>query len=174
MATWNIDTAHSEVQFKVKHMVISTVTGAFKDFNGELVSEQDNLDNAKINLAIDVNSIDTRNEARDGHLKSADFFSADEFPNINVNVESISKKSDDEYVLHSKVTIKGTEKSVDFKAAYGGVITDPYGNQRMGLEVSGNLNRQEFGLTWSALTEAGGLVVSDDIRLVGNMEFVKG
>lgn len=173
MATWNIDTAHSEVQFKVKHMVISTVTGNFNEFDGNLQAEEDSINNAKINLVINVNSIDTRNESRDAHLRSADFFAADEFPEIKINVEDITEKSADEYVLHANVNIRGVEKKVDFQADYGGIITDPYGHQRMGLEVSGKINRQDFGLAWSAMTEAGGLVVSDDIRLIGNMEFVK-
>ncbi|MBN9293278.1 MAG: YceI family protein [Flavobacteriia bacterium] len=173
MATWNIDKAHSEVQFKVKHLVISTVTGAFNDFDGQLVSDSDNLEGAKINLDIDVNSIDTKNADRDGHLKSPDFFAAAEFPKIVIKVDSITKKSADEYVLHSKVNIKGVEKPVDFNAELGGITVDPYGQTKMGLEVAGKINRQEFGLTWSAVTEAGGLVVSDDVKLVGNVQFVK-
>lgn len=173
MATWNIDKAHSEVQFKVKHLVISTVTGSFNDFDGQLVTDSDNLERAKIDLNIDVNSIDTKNADRDGHLKSPDFFAAAEFPKIAIKVDSITKKSDDEYVLHSKVNIKGVEKPVDFNAELGGITVDPYGQTKMGLEVAGKINRQEFGLTWSAVTEAGGLVVSDDVKLVGNVQFVK-
>lgn len=173
MSTWNIDKAHSEVQFKVKHLVISTVTGTFNEFNGQLVSDNDQLENAKIDLAIDVNSINTRNEDRDNHLKSADFFAANEFPNINITVGSVTKKSDDEYILHSEVEIKGNKKAIDLTAELGGITVDPYGQTKLGLEINGKINRQEFGLTWSALTEAGGLVVSDDIKLNGNVQFIK-
>lgn len=173
METWNLDKTHSEIQFKVKHMVISTVTGSFTDFDGSLTLEGNQFENAKINLAIDVNSIDTRNEGHDGHLKSADFFAAETHPQMTVQVNSISKKSEEDYVLHTLINIKGTEKAVDLQANYGGVIKDPYGNQRMGIEVSGKINRQDFGLTWSAVTEAGGLVVSDEIKLIGNVELIK-
>lgn len=173
METWNIDKAHSEVHFKVKHMVISTVTGAFNNFDGSLEMLPNDFESAKINLNIDVNSIDTRNEGRDAHLKAADFFDVEKFPEMKVQVNSITKKSDEDYVLHTQITIKGVEKQVDLTANYGGIINDMYGYQRMGLEVSGKLNRQDFGLTWSAVTEAGGLVVSDEIKLIGNVELVK-
>lgn len=173
MATWNIDKAHSQVQFKAKHMVISTVEGSFDQFDGILNSEKGSLEDAKIDLKIDVNSINTKQDYRDNHLKSNDFFAAAEHPHIDINVENVSKNSDEEYVLHSKVKIRGVEKPLDFIANYGGVIKDMEGKDRMGFEVSGKINRKEFGLAWSALTEAGGAVVSDTIRLAGNFEFVK-
>ncbi len=173
MSTWKIDKAHSEVQFKVKHMVISTISGVFNEFDGQLNTEEDNLDNANIHLSIDVQSIDTRNESRDGHLKSDDFFSANNFPKIEIKVENITKESDEEYTLHSKVKIKDVEKDIQFNALFGGVIIDPYGQTRMGLEITGKLNRQDFGLAWNATTEAGGLIVSNDVRLIGNLEFTK-
>lgn len=173
MSTWNIDKSHSEIQFKVKHMVISTVTGNFNDFDGALELGEDSFESAKIKLEVDVDSIDTRNENRDAHLKSAEFFGAEEFPKMHIQVEDIVKKSEDEFILRTRTTIKGVERPVELVANYGGIINDMYGYKRMGLEVSGKINRQDFGLTWSAMTETGGLVVSDEVRLIGNIEFVK-
>lgn len=173
MATWNMDIAHSEVEFKAKHMMISTVTGRFEELKGSLTSEKGSLEDANIQINIAVDSINTKQEYRDNHLKSDDFFSAANHPEITIKVNNATKKSDDEYVLHSLIGIKGVEKNVDFTAEYGGIIKDMEGKERMGFEVKGEINRQDFGLTWSALTEAGGAVVSDKIRLQGNLEFVK-
>lgn len=172
MATWNMDKAHSEVQFKVKHMVISTVTGNFDNFDGKLESAKGSLEDAKIDVKIEVNSINTKQDYRDNHLKSEDFFAAEKHPHIDIKVENVTRK-DEEYILHSKVNIRGVEKPIDFTANYGGVIKDMEGKNRMGFEVSGTVNRKDFGLAWNALTEAGGAVVSDKINLVGSFEFVE-
>lgn len=174
MATiWNMDKAHSEVEFKAKHMMISTVTGRFEDINGTLASEQGTIEDANININIAVDSINTKQDYRDNHLKSDDFFSAANYPEITIKVNNVTKKSDSDFTLHSLVKIRDVEKPIDFSAEYGGVIKDMEGKERMGFEVNGEINRQDFGLTWSALTEAGGAVVSDKIRLQGNLEFVK-
>jgi len=173
MANWNIDKAHSEVSFKVKHMVISTVSGSFDSFDSKMETENDNLENAKIAMDIDVQSLNTKNDYRDNHLKSNDFFAAEEHPQIKIAVDKVTKKSDEDYILHSLITIRGTQKPIDLKAEFGGVVKDMDGNTRMGFTIDGKINRKDFGLNWSATLEAGGMVVADDVRLLGDVEFVK-
>jgi polyisoprenoid-binding protein YceI len=169
MATWNLDAAHSEVQFKVKHMVISTVTGLFKEFNISLESSKDDFSDAKLVFTANVNSIDTRSEQRDGHLKSDDFFNAEKYPQITFKGKSFNGTK-----LTGDLTIRDVTKEITLDVESGGIIKDPWGNTRAGFEVHGVINRQDFGLKWGALTEAGGLVVADDVKISANVEFVKG
>ncbi|WP_126970250.1 YceI family protein [Gynurincola endophyticus] len=173
MATWNIDPNHSEVTFKVKHLVISTVTGQFKSFNGTVEAASDDFSDAKIEFAIDLDSIDTRNEQRDGHLKSADFFDVANHPQMTFKSTSVEKVSGSDYKLTGDLTIKGTTKSITLDVEFGGLQNDFYGNTVAGFELSGKINRQEFGLTWSAVTETGGIVVSDDVKISANIELHK-
>jgi polyisoprenoid-binding protein YceI len=173
MATWNIDPNHSEVTFKVKHLVISTVTGQFKSFSGTVEAASDDFSDAKIEFAIDLDSIDTRNEQRDGHLKSADFFDVANHPQMTFKSTSVEKVSGSDYKLTGDLTIKGTTKSITLDVEFGGLQNDFYGNTVAGFELSGKINRQEFGLTWSAVTETGGIVVSDDVKISANIELHK-
>ena len=170
MANWNLDPSHSEVQFKVKHMVISTVTGSFDQFDAQLTSEQDDFSTAQFNFTADVASINTKNSDRDGHLKSEDFFAADQFPQIKFDSTSGIQNGE----INGEIEIRGIRKPITLTADFGGVITDPWGNQRAGFEFEGELNRKDFGLSWSSTTEAGGLVVADKIKLLINLEFVQG
>jgi polyisoprenoid-binding protein YceI len=174
MATWTIDPAHSEVQFKVRHLVISTVTGSFKNFEGKVESDKDDFSDAKISFSANVDSIDTNNEQRDGHLKSPDFFDAASHPKLSFASTSLTKKRGSVYTLKGQLTLKGVTKPVEFEADHGGVGKDLYGNTVAAFEITGKINRQDFGLTWSALTEAGGAVVSDEIKLHINIELKKG
>jgi len=175
MATtkWLIDPMHSEVQFKVKHLVISTVTGFFKSFEGSLETENEDFDGAKISFSIDIDSIDTNQSQRDGHLKSADFFDAEKFPKITFKSTSFKKTDDDEFQLDGELTVKGITKPVTLAAEFGGSTADFYGNTKAGFEVSGKISRKEFGLTWEGVTEAGSVVVGDDIKLLINVQFAK-
>lgn len=170
---WALDAAHSEVQFKVKHLVISTVTGTFKVFNGEIDSAREDFEDAKISFSIDTNSIDTNQTDRNNHLKSDDFFSTEKYPSMNFVSTSFKKVSDNEYKLVGDLTIRDVTKSVELDAELGGIMVDPYGNTKVGFEVNGKINRKEFGLMWSAVTEAGGVVVSDDVKLHINVQFAK-
>ncbi|MDN4165788.1 YceI family protein [Cytophagales bacterium LB-30] len=170
---WAIDPTHSEVQFKVKHLVISTVTGTFKKFEGTVETENEDFSDAKINFSIDVNSIDTNQEQRDGHLKSDDFFSAEKFPQIVFASTSFKKVSGDNYTLEGHLTIKDVTKPISLAVEYGGTATDFYGNVKAGFEVTGKINRKEFGLTWDGITEAGAIVVGEDIKLQMNVQFAK-
>ncbi len=176
MATtnWSIDPVHSEVQFKVKHLVISTVTGSFTKFSGHVTTEKDDFDNAQVTFSIDVDSINTNNVDRDNHLKSDDFFSADKFPSITLADGKLKKLTDDKYELHGNFTIRDVTKPIDLQVVYGGTATDPWGNVKAGFEVTGSINRKDFGLAWSAATEAGGLVVADEIKLNINIELARG
>ncbi|WP_312552891.1 YceI family protein [Empedobacter brevis] len=170
MATkWNLDPSHSEVQFKVKHMVISTVTGNFDNFSADVESNSDDFSNAKFEFDAKIDSINTKNADRDGHLKSADFFAADQFPELKF--ESTSGIKDGK--IEGTLEIRGEKKPITLEADFGGVIKDPYGLTRAGFEFSGDINRKDFGLGWSQVTEAGGLVVSDKVKLLVNLEFTQ-
>ena len=174
MATtkWVLDPTHSEVQFKVKHLVISTVSGFFKSFEGSLTTDSEDFENAKVELSLDVNSIDTNQEQRDGHLKSGEFFDAEKYPKISFTSTSLTKDGDD-YKLNGDLTIKDVTKPVSLDVEYGGSAGDFYGNTKAGFEVTGKINRKEFGLTWDGVTEAGSIVVGEDIKLIINVQFAK-
>jgi polyisoprenoid-binding protein YceI len=168
---WAIDTTHSEAQFKVKHLVISTVTGSFKKFQGEITADDENFDGAEVNVTIDTNSIDTNQADRDGHLKSEDFFAVDRFPTITFN--GVLDKAGNNYKLIGELTIRDVKKPVTLDVEFGGIMKDPWGNIKAGFEINGKINRKDFGLNWSALTEAGGMVVGDEVKLHFNIELAK-
>ena len=170
---WVLDPMHSEVQFKVKHLVISTVSGFFKSFEGELDTENDDFSDAKISFSLDINSIDTNQSQRDEHLKSAEFFDAEKYPKISFKSTSFTKSGDDEYKLAGDLTVKGITKQVSLDVEFGGSTDDFYGNTKAGFEISGKINRKDFGLTWSGVTEAGAVVVGEDIKLLINVQFAK-
>ncbi|HRH33949.1 MAG TPA: YceI family protein [Catalimonadaceae bacterium] len=166
MAKWTIDPTHSEVGFKVKHLMISTVSGKFTQFNGEIESSSDeDFSGSKISFSADVNSIDTGMEMRDNHLKSDDFFNAEKFPHLSFTSTSFEKTGSDKYLMKGHLTLRDVTLPVTLQVTYSGTMVDFYGNQKAGFEISGSINRQEFGLKWSATTEAGGIVVSDEVKL---------
>ncbi len=173
MSTWTIDPAHSEVQFKVKHLVISTVTGSFGKFSGQLETESGDFTQAKISFDADVDSVDTNNPDRDNHLKSADFFDVANFPKISFESESFEKTGDATYKLNGKLTMRGVTKTISLDVEHGGIMVDPYGNTKAGFELMGKLSRKAFGLNWNAVTEAGGAVVSDEVKLLLNIQLAK-
>jgi len=173
LTKWVLDPLHSEVQFKVKHLVISTVSGFFKSFSGELDTENDDFTNANISFSLDIDSIDTNQSQRDEHLKSPEFFDAAQYPQITFKSTSFTKSGDDEYKLVGDLTIKGVTKPVTLDVEFGGSATDFYGNTKAGFEITGKINRKEFGLTWDGVTEAGSVVVGEDIKLLINVQFAK-
>ncbi|MEX6687236.1 YceI family protein [Danxiaibacter flavus] len=170
---WVVDPMHSEVHFKVKHLVISTVTGAFNTFGGEATANGDDFENAKVAFTLDVNSINTNQEARDNHLRSAEFFDAGQFPTISFESTSFKKAKGDIYAVTGNLTMKGITKEVTIDAEYGGAAKDAWGNTKLGFEVTGKINRKEFGLTYNALTETGGLALGEDIKLIANIQLAK-
>lgn len=170
---WSIDPSHSEIQFKVKHLVISTVTGSFGSFDATIESDDEDFEGADIKFSADINSISTGNEDRDKHLKSDDFFNVAEYPKLVFESKSLENTGDGTYKLTGDLTIRGNTKSVELAAEYGGTVVDPYGNTKAGFDITGKINRKEFGLTWSAVTEAGSVVVSDEVKLMLNVQFTK-
>jgi polyisoprenoid-binding protein YceI len=169
---WVIDTAHSEVQFKVKHLVIATVTGQFNQFSGE-VHANDDFSEIDARFEAQVASISTNNEMRDNHLKSEEFFAADQYPTLTFVSTGVRRRSDEKFILNGDLTIRGVTKPVALDVVSYGTVTDAYGQTKAAFEVTGKINRKEFGLTWSVVTEAGGAVVSDDVRLLANIQLLK-
>ncbi|WP_432714815.1 YceI family protein [Pedobacter sp.] len=174
MATtkWTLDPTHSELEFKVKHLMITTVTGAFHEFTAELETEEEDFSNAKVSFEAQIASISTNNTDRDNHLKSADFFDAEKFPTLKFESATLTKDGDD-YNLNGDLTIKGVTKPVKLKVEFGGIATDPWGNIKAGFNINGKINRTDFGLTWNAALETGGVMVSEEVRILGELQFVK-
>lgn len=169
MATkWNLDTTHSEITFKVRHMMISNVKGAFNTFTAEVEAEDDTFKNAKVSATINVDSIDTNNADRDTHLKSADFFNVEQNPTITFESSSLN----DDVIGH--LTINGVTKPVQLEVEFGGINQDPWGNTKAGFTFEGKIKRSDFGLNWNAALETGGVLVSDDVKIAGELQFVKG
>lgn len=169
MATkWNLDTTHSEITFKVRHMMISNVKGAFNTFTAEVEAEDDTFKNAKVSATIQTDSIDTNNADRDTHLKSADFFNAEQ--NLTITFESASLADD----VTGHLTINGVTKPVQLEVEFGGINQDPWGNTKAGFTFEGKIKRSDFGLNWNAALETGGVLVSDEVKIAGELQFVKG
>lgn len=174
MTKWVIDPVHSEINFKVKHLVISTVTGKFKTFDASVETDNADFEDASIYFEADVNSIDTNNTDRDAHLKSEDFFHAEDYPKLTFESTSFKHIGDGQYKLIGNLTIRGNTRPVELDVDYGGTVTDPYGNTKAGFEITGTINRKEFGLKWNGVTEAGSIVVSDEVKLDLNVQFTQG
>lgn len=169
---WVIDPTHSNIGFKVKHLMISTVSGEFTKYEGTAETTGDNFENASVSFTAQADSITTHNEQRDGHLKSADFFDAAAFPTLQFESTTFEKKGGD-FVMNGNLSIRGVSKPVSLKVEFAGIVQDPYGNTKAGFSVEGKINRKDFGLTWSAVTEAGSVVVSDEIKLAIEVQLVK-
>ena len=171
---WTVDPAHSEIQFKVKHLMITTVTGYFTRYTLEVETEGEDFTKAsRIAFTADVDSINTNNAQRDTHLKSADFFDADTHAQLTFAGRKFEQSGDD-YLLHGDLTIRNVTRPVTVMVDYGGTVVDPYGQTKAGFTIEGKISRKEFGLTWSAVTEAGSVVVSDEIRLHAEVQLIKG
>jgi len=165
-AKWNVDTAHSTVGFSVRHMMISNVKGTFNEFQGTIEADPQDLTDASIDFTIDANSIDTRKADRDNHLRSADFFDVENYPNLSFKATKIEKTSNDTYDLTGDFTIKDTTKPVTFNVTFEGTAKDPMsGDEAAGFTGTTKINRKEFGLTWNAALETGGVVVSDEVKI---------
>ncbi|KFE99236.1 hypothetical protein IX39_00725 [Chryseobacterium formosense] len=168
MATkWNLDPAHSEITFKVKHMMISNIKGNFTNFNAEIDADDDTFANAKTTATIQVDSISTHNADRDNHLKSAEFFNAEANPTITFESTALNNS------ITGNLTINGVTKPVTLDVDFGGINVDPWGNTKAGFSFEGKINRKDFGLNWNAALEAGGVMVSEDVKIAGELQFVK-
>ena len=173
MAKWTLDNMHSSVTFKVRHLVISSVTGKFNTYEATVESEKDDFTDARINFSADINSIDTGVEQRDNHLKSPDFFDAASHPKLTFVSTGVEKKSDGEYKIKGDLTIRGVSKPVVLDAEFGGIQNDMYGRTVAGFEMTGKIDRQQFGLHWSAVTEAGSIVAGNDVKINISAELIK-
>jgi len=171
---WVLDPTHSEVTFKIKHLMITNVSGQFNKFEANVETEGEDFMTASANFSADIDSITTNNEQRDGHLKAADFFDAAKFPKLKfVATKYENVDNDGSYELYGDLSIKDVTKNVKLDVEFGGVIKDPWGNTRAGLTISGKINRKDFGLHWNAATEAGGLVLGEEVKIHVSVEFTK-
>jgi polyisoprenoid-binding protein YceI len=173
MSNYILDPMHSEITFKVKHLMITNVTGSFQNFSASMTAASEDFSDAAISFEAAIASISTGNEQRDTHLKSEEFFDATNFPTLSFVSSSLTKKAGSNYTLTGNLTLKGITKEVTLDVEFGGTITDFYGQFKAGFEISGTINRSEFGLTWSAVTEAGGVVVSDEVKLHMAVQMIK-
>jgi polyisoprenoid-binding protein YceI len=176
MATkkWVVDPTHSEIQFKVKHLMITNVTGSFNIFTVDAKTEDEDFTKATISFTADAASVSTGNEQRDGHLQSADFFDAATYPQLKFTATKYeSVDNDGSYTLYGDLTIKDKTNPIKLNVEFGGVVKDPYGNTKAGFTINGKINRQDFGLTWSALTEAGGVLVSDEVKIACEIQLIE-
>lgn len=167
---WVIDPAHSEIQFKVRHMMIANVTGQFNVFNASIDSPSDDLKNTQVSFNADVASIDTNNDQRDNHLRSGDFFDAAQFPEVTFTANDYDASTGK---ITGALTIKGVTKTVSMNAEYHGTNKDPYGNIKAGFSLDGKINRTNFGLNWNATLETGGFLVSEEVRINAELQFIK-
>lgn len=170
---WKLDTTHSEVAFKVKHMMFTNVSGRFNTFNLELKVLEDKFETASVHFSADVNSINTNNIDRDNHLKSKDFFDAEQFSSITFDSSSIEKVNESNYIISGNLNIKGISKNISLNATYSGLMKDPWGNSKVGFFIEGKINRTDFGLTWNSILESGGVLVGEEIDLNIELQLLK-
>lgn len=170
---WVIDPAHSEILFKVKHLMITNVKGEFRNFNAEIESAGNDFSSAKVQVNIDATSVFTNNNDRDAHLRSADFFDAENHKELTFTGTSFTKVDDETYKLSGMLTIRGIRKEITLDVEFGGINKDPWGNEKAGFSLSGKINRKDWGLNWNAALETGGVLVSDEVKINAEVQFVK-
>jgi polyisoprenoid-binding protein YceI len=172
--SWNIDPVHSVAEFKVKHMMISNVKGQFTRLNGTLSLDESDITNSRVEASIEAASITTRDEQRDGHLRSAEFFDVEKFPTLSFRSTRITRTGDEELSVTGDLTLHGVTRSVVFKVEGPTVAAkDPWGNTRRGLSATTRINRRDFGLTWNSTLEAGGILVGDEVTITLDVQFIK-
>jgi polyisoprenoid-binding protein YceI len=169
---WVLDPAHSEVRFRIRHMMISQVTGQFNKFEADVETEDEDFTTAKIRFTADLDSITTNNEQRDAHLKSGDFFDIASYPQVVFEGKKLEKVNGD-YKLHGTISIRGVDKDLVLDAEYGGSARDPWGNTRVGFSVTGKINRKDFGLTYNTALETGGVLIGDEVKIDAHVEFIR-
>lgn len=170
---WTIDNLHSEIGFKVKHMMITNVSGTFAQFKANATTQGDDFSTANFDFSADIDSISTGVKDRDAHLKSEEFFNAEAYPELKFKSASVNPDGDGNYIITGDLTIKNVTQPVNLTAEFGGIAVDPYGQTKAGFSISGKIKRSDFGLTWNAITEAGSIVVSDEIKLNSEIQFIK-
>lgn len=171
--TWGLDTSHSEVHFKIKHLMISTVTGTIGTFEGSVETENEDFSTAKVKFSADASSITTGDAQRDGHLATADFFEVETHPKLTFESTSFEKKSDSKYIMNGNLNIRGISKPVSLDVEFTGIAKDPWGNTKAGFNIEGRVNRKDWGLNWNAALEAGGFLLSDEVRILAEVQLAK-
>ena len=170
---WGIDPSHSEIAFKVKHLMISNVKGVFREYSANIITKGDNFATAEIDFTMNPASVDTGDEKRDGHIKAVDFFDVENFKQITFKSTGCTKKNEGEnYDLHGDLTIKGITKQIKLEVEFGGIMKDPWGNEKAGFSVKGKISRKNWGLVWNAALQDGGLLVSDDVTITCELQLV--
>jgi polyisoprenoid-binding protein YceI len=170
---WNLDPTHSELGFKVKHMMITNVSGTFGKFDAHVETTDVDFGTAKIEFTADINSITTANADRDNHLKSPDFFDAANYPQLKFVSTKMEKKDEENYILQGNLTIQDVTKPVKFNVEFGGIGKDPWGNEKAGFTITGKINRTDYKLNWNAALETGGVLVSEEVKLQAEIQLVK-
>jgi polyisoprenoid-binding protein YceI len=170
---WNVDPTHSEIGFKVKHMMITNVSGSFGKFDVQVETNDNDFSTASIDFTADINSITTANADRDNHLKSPDFFDGANHPQLKFVSTKMEKKDDENYELSGNLTIRDVTKPVKLAVEFGGIGKDPWGNEKAGFTITGKINRTDFKLNWNAALETGGVLVSEDVKLYADVQLVK-
>jgi polyisoprenoid-binding protein YceI len=170
---WILDSTHSELGFKIKHLMITNVSGAFKNFSAEVETDEEDFNRARINLSAEIASITTNNEQRDAHLLASDFFEAELYPTLTFQSTKIEKKDSDTFTLFGELTLKGITRPVTLNVECSGVTKDPWGGERAGFVVSGKINRGDWGLNFNAALETGGVVLSEEVKIYSEVQLVK-
>lgn len=170
---WVLDPTHSELGFKIRHLMISNVTGKFKEFDAAAETEGDDFSTAKLKANVKVDTIDTNNKERDAHLRNADFFEVENYPEMHFESTDVEKVDDDTFNIHGNLTIKDTTKPVKLVSEYNGIVKDPYGNTKAGFSLSGKINRKDWGINYNAALETGGVMLGDELKIQGEVQLVK-
>ena len=170
---WILDSTHSELGFKIKHLMITNVSGSFKNFKAEVDTEETDFSTAQINLSAEMASITTNNEQRDAHLLNSDFFEVEKYPELKFKSTKLEKIDSDTYSLFGKLTMKGVTKPVRLSVEYNGLSKDPWGGERAGFVVTGKINRSDWGVNFNGVLETGGVMLSEEVRINGEIQLVK-
>ncbi len=170
---WQLDPMHSELQFKIKHLMISNVSGALKNFQSEVETEDEDFSTAEIKLTAQMDSISTNNEQRDAHLRNSDFFEVEKYPDLKFKSTKVEKTDSDTFALYGELTLKGVTKPVKLNVEFNGKTKDPWGGERAGFVVTGKINRADWGVNFNGVLETGGVVLGEEVKINSELEFVK-
>lgn len=170
---WVLDPTHSELAFKIKHLMITNVSGSIKNFQGDVETKGIDFTTAQINLVAEMDSISTNNDQRDAHLRNSDFFEVEKYPELKFRSTKVEKTGEDTFALHGLLTLKGVTKPVKLKAEYSGVAKDPWGGERAGFVVTGKINRSDWGVNFNGVLETGGVMLSEEVKINSEIQLVK-
>ena len=170
---WVLDPTHSELGFKIKHLMITNVSGSFKNFHAEVETEEPDFNTAQINLTAEMASVSTNNEQRDGHLRNSDFFEVEKYPELKFRSTRIEKTEGEAFTLYGELTLKGVTKPVQLNVEFNGVAKDPWGGERAGFVVTGKINRSDWGVNFNGVLQTGGVMLSEEVKISSEIELVK-